>query len=469
MLAAPFVGTLALSLGACKVTPDYDRPEVKLPETWRHGSPSADSASLADLAWWELFGDPRLQDLIREARAENWDLRAAMARIRQARGVRRAAGSLGVPQLGIDVATDVESDEDNRGRTSPLDQNHKTLLVAGWEIDLWGKFARVQEAALADLQLTVEIRNAIVLSLVADVAQTYFQLRELDNRLRITEETAKSRRQALRIARMRFEGGISTQLEVRQAEVELSATEAGLPQIQRQIALTEHALCVLLARPPGPIERGWSIETQPIPPALPGGLTGDLLARRPDIRAAEQELIAANARVGVALTQFYPKLSLAARAGLETDRGPENLFDPDALLWGATANLFAPLFTAGRLEGNLESAEAEYDIVVAAFQQSILQALREVNDALISYQRVTETRQHLEVLVDASREYLRLAQLRHANGVVGYIDVIDAQRSLFESELQLSRFVREQLLAVVQLYKALGGGWVEEAANDVDA
>ena len=442
-------------LPGCTVGPDYQRPELELPEAHRGAEITAEEgARLVDVAWWELFGDSVLDELIEKALAENRDLQIATARIEEARarfGVTHAAR---LPQVG--ALADIYRDREAGDTTA--EDNFELSATVAWEVDLWGRLRRADEAARADMLATMEARRGVVLTLVADVARVYFELRDLDRRMRITLGTIATRRDALEIAELRFEGGLTSQLEVRQAETELAGAESLLPDLRQQQVERENELSMLLGRSPGDISRGKELAEQSVPPEIPAGLPSELLERRPDIRGAEQALVAANADVGAAVARLYPRFSLSATGGSESNELGDVLASGTGI-WELAANLTAPLWQGGRLRSDVEVARARFDQAVLEYDQTILQALREVADALSATGNTRHSLESQERLELASRQYLELASLQYDNGVVSYLDVLDAQRQLFGAELDLSTATRDQLLSVVALYRALGGGW----------
>lgn len=450
---------LAMSFLACTLGPDYQRPEIAIPEAYRGVEISTEEASdLAEVAWWRLFGDPVLDALIESALEENRDLLIATARIEEARARFRVTHADRLPQVGL-TAEALREKEVGDGPESTFNVS----AVISWEADLWGRLRRADEAARARALMSVETRRGVVLSLVADVSRAYFELRNLDRRMAITLGTVATRRDALEIAQLRFEGGLTSQLEVRQAETELAGAEFLVPRLYQQQVEKENELCLLLGRSPGDVDRGVELEGLAVPPRVPVGLPSELLRRRPDIRASEQQLIAANAEVGIATAGLYPQLSLSGFGGTESNE-LDQLVSSGSGIWELVANLTAPLWQGGRLRADVEASKARFDQAALEYDHTILQAFREVADALSAVETARDglaAQQRLEL---ASRQYLELASLQYNNGVVAYLDVLDAQRQLFSSELELSNATRDRLLAVVQLYRALGGGWatVEE-------
>jgi multidrug efflux system outer membrane protein len=451
---------LGLVLAGCTLGPDYRRPAVPAPEVWRDGQSNADPASLADLRWWELFEDEELRALVQAALEANKDLRIAVTRVDQARaqlGVTRAAQ---FPEIdaGASATTNRFSDT-----VRPRDQGGTTGLLSTtvdltFEVDIWGRLRRASEAARAELLASEEARDAVVMTLVSDVATAYLQLRQLDLELETTRRNVESRRGSLQLVRDRFEAGLTTALDLRQAEAELASTAALNPDLERQIAQTENQLSILLGRNPASVSRGRPLTGQTSPPAVPAGLPSALLERRPDIRQVEQTLVAANARIGVAKAAFFPQISLTGFFGVES-AALSDLFTGPSRIWQFGPSVTLPIFNAGRNRANLQLTEAQQREALIRYEQAIQQAFREVEDALIAHRKAREGLAEQEAAVQASREALSIAELRYTSGLTSYLNVLDAQRTLLAAEVAESRTLLSQLVAVVQLYRALGGGW----------
>jgi multidrug efflux system outer membrane protein len=456
---------LVCALTGCSVGPDYKHPAVPTPPAWRNLSDG--TGSLADLGWWELFRDPVLQGLIETALEENKDLRVAVARVAEARaqlGVTRAAQ---FPEVNGSASYTNQRFSEKSFPVSALPANsglnlqqdfYRTGLDLTFELDLWGRLRRATEAARADLLASEENRRTVLTTLVSDVAQTYFDLLELDREADIDRRTLESRQASLDLVRQRFDAGLTSQLDVRRAEQELATAAATVPDVERRVVQTENRLSILLGRNPGPIPRGTALDGQTMPPTIPAGLPSDLLERRPDVRQAEDRLVAANARIGEAKAAFFPRISLTGMFGLES-ASLSDLFTGPARVWQAGPTMTIPIFNAGRIASNLRATEARKQQALVQYQQTIQQAFRDVEDALIFHQKAREIRAQRELRVLAAQQALALANLRYTNGLAGYLDVLDAQRQLFAAEIDLASTTRDQLTAVVQVYKALGGGW----------
>ena len=443
----------------------YQRPQVPTPKEFR-ADPAAqpDPQTLADMKWFELFKDEKLQELIREALANNYDLREAVSRIDAARANYGIVRSNQFPTIVAsgEVITQRNSRSGQFDVPEPIkrDRSWGNLLLnlLSFELDIWGRVRKATAAAKADLLATEEARRAVITTLIGDVATAYFNLRELDYELEISHRTLTSRQESLRIISLRQQNGVATMLEVRQAqELVYDATEV-IPDLEKSIQQTENFLSFLTGRNPGAIERGLSLTEHVIPPAVPPGLPSDLIERRPDIRAAENSLIAANARIGVAKAEYFPRISLTAFLGYESGQ-LTSLFSGSRSVWGLAGQFSQPIFTAGRLKNNVRFTQAERDFLLTDYQKTIQGAFREVSDSLIAYQKVQEVRTQRALLVDTLRDRSRLSYLRYTGGVATLLDALDADRSLFEAERSLALARRDELVSVVQLYKSLGGGW----------
>ena len=452
----------------CTVGPNYTRPNTAVPAAFRAPEPlpPAEAASIADLKWFEVFKDEKLQELIRTALQQNYDLREAVARVEQARAGLGIVRSNQFPQFG--AGGSVEINRLSRDGETPIpaellpNQNRNfgsaALQLLSFEVDIWGKLRRATEAARANLLNAEENRKAVVTTLVSDVATAYLTLRELDYTLQISQETLETRRQSLVLTKQRQTGGVSTLLDLRQAEQLVYTADETIPTIQQQIEQTENRITLLLGENPGSIARGRSLTEQAFPPEVPAGLSSSLLERRPDIRAAEQGLIAANAQIGVARAAYFPEVSLSGFLGGQSTQ-LSSLFSGPHSAWSLVPQVTQPIFTAGRLKSNVQLAKAERDQALVEYQQTIQTAFTEVSDALIAHQRRRESREKQQALVGTLEDRKRLAYLRYRGGVDTQLNALDADRDLFQAQLDLAQIRLEDILTVVQLYKALGGGW----------
>jgi multidrug efflux system outer membrane protein len=458
-LLATTTALLVLSVAGCRVGPSYRRPDLPVPEAYRADIPPEQAASIADLPWWEMHRDPVLQGLIREAIQNNQDLALAAARVVEAGALVGVSRADLFPQLAAqaDAARGRPSREILPG--AETDDRFGLSLGLTWELDIWGRIRNAADAARADLLATEEGRRAVVLGLVASVASSYLQLRELDLELEIAQRNTVSRQGTVELFRARADGGVGNDLELNQARADLAVTAAAIPDTERQIALVEHQLCVLLARPPGPIERGDALPDA-AGPILPSGVPAALLQRRPDLLAAEQSLVAATHRVGVARADRLPRLALTGSVGLDSlDAG--TLFTGDAAAWSIGASLFAPLFQGGRLASLEEAARARMEGSIAAYRSAVLTALREVSDAAVGYRKLEAVLAEVDRQVEATVAAERLARMRYEGGVADYLEVLDSQRQSYGAELTQARTRLARLLYAVELYRALGGGWQE--------
>lgn len=449
-----------LALSACAVGPKYQRPQVEVPKEHRFASVK-EAASIADLPWWDFFRDPVLQGLVREALEKNQDLALAVARVEEARALSGVAKADFYPQVAAQ-ASGAYGQPFSKQIVPGSSETGRFGLSASvfWELDLWGRVRNQSAAAMADLLATDEGRRAVVLSLVSGVAQAYVELRELDLELEVARANTETRRGTLDLFEKRARGGVASDLEVNQARADLAFTSAAIPLTERLIALKENEIAVLLGRTPGPVARGAALVETPVAPELPAGVPAALMERRPDLVAAEQGVVAATARVGVAVANRLPQLSLSGLIGLDARNVPD-AFTPDALLWNVGAGLLAPIFQGGRLSSEEEAARARLEQAAAAWRKAVQVAFREVSDAAVSVVKLKAARQELEKQVKATREATRLALLRYQGGVSSYLEVLDAQRQQFDSELQLTRTRGAELGSVVLLYRSLGGGWQE--------
>ncbi len=464
---------MLFSLFGCTVVgPDYVPPTVDSPEDWR-----VDYAAAADVAntrWWEQFDDPVLNQLIDTALRENKDVRIAAARVEEFAARVDISRSGFYPQIGYggQASRNQASRENFGGVPSGSDRTYSdygATLNAGWEIDLWGRIRRATEASRAELLAQEENRRTVILSLVSAVANTYVTLRQFDRQLEVSQETLATRAEALRLFEIKFKGGVISELELAQVKVEYEQAAAAIPTIEQQIALTENALSVLLGHNPGGIPRGKSIDALVLP-AVPAGAPSSLLANRPDILAAEQNLVAANARIGVARSQYFPTISLTGLFGYVSEE-LDNLLQNSANVWSLGGGALGPIFTGGAIAGQVRASEAVQRQTLTAYLQTVQAAFRDVDDALISVQKSRERLAAEGRRVQALDDYARLAKLRYDEGYASYIEVLDAQRSLFDAELQYVSVRGDVYTSLVNTYKAMGGGWIIQAqatANETD-
>jgi outer membrane protein, multidrug efflux system len=462
LIAAGFVSS-------CTLGPNYHRPAVQIPQNFRAPDPlpAPQAESLADLKWWEVFKDTELQELVGTALQQNYDLRDAVARVEAARANLGITRSNQFPQVG--ASGDVQFTRLSRDGQFPLpatfvvSQNRNwgeaSLNLLSFEIDLWGRLRRATEAARANLLSADENRKAVVTTLISDVATAYFTVRELDYELEIAKTTLATRQDSLNLTIYRQTGGVATQLDLRQAEQLVDTAAETIPTLQQQIEQTENQISLLLGKNPGEVMHHQGAFNEDLfPPEVPAGLPSALLERRPDIRAAEQNLIAANAQIGIARAAYFPQLSLSGLIGGQSSQ-LSSLFSGPHSAWSFVPQVTQPIFTAGRLHSNVRLAEAQRDSAVVQYQKTIQTAFTEVSNALIAHQRVRESRVQQQALVTALEDRKRLAYARYVGGVDTQLNALDADRDLLQAELDLRQIRLNELLSVVQLYKALGGGW----------
>lgn len=445
-------------LTGCKVGPNYKRPVVNAPGVYRDASQQA-GLSLGEEKWWTVFDDPQLQQLIRTALAENYDVRIAAARVLQAQALLGIARADQFPTIaGAAAASNLRIPETKQIPSATTTSSLSLNLSLVWELDFWGKFRRATEAARAELLATEWGQRAVMSTLVSNVASAYFQLRELDLELEIAKETLSTREESLRLVKVRAQGGVTSMIDVRQSEELVYTAAASIPDLERRIEQQENLLSILLGRNPGPIVRGRPLEQNAISATVPAGLPSELLERRPDIQSAEQLLVAANARIGVARAAYFPQIVLTGLAGTQSS-ALTNLFSAPAGVWNVGAQLSQPIFTAGRIRSGVRLSAAQQEAAALAYQATIQQAFREVSDSLIAYTKNQEFRQQQELLARAAEDATRLSDVRYRGGAASYLEVLDSDTRYFSARLALAQALLAERLALVQVYNALGGGW----------
>jgi multidrug efflux system outer membrane protein len=463
-MRVPIVLIAGVVVASCTLGRDYKRPAIETPSTYRFGSAGTSTASLADLQWFELFRDDTLTKLVKTALQENFELRIAAERVLQARaayGITRAGQWPSVDVSAGVTAARASQEGANRGIPAGVDTDVSYTQAGfslGWELDVWGRLRRLSEAARAQYLSTEEARRGVVTTLVADVSDTYLALRALDLELEIAKRTRDVANDSLRLTEARRTSGVASALDVRQAEQLLFTATGQIASIEREIAQAENALSLLLGHMPGDVPRGRPLEALQAPPAVPAGLPSALLERRPDIRRAEQELVAANAQIGAAKAEYFPRISLTGFLGGQS-RALTDLLSAPARVATASLGATAPVFNAGRTRGNVRLAEAIHREAIVNYQRVIYTAFRDVSDGLAAYTKTNEQRTQQERLVEALTASSQLATQRYQGGLDSYLPVLDAQRNLFQGELELARLRQQELASVVQLYRALGGGW----------
>ena len=451
-----------LLLTGCAIGPDYRRPEIEPPPAWQVGIQQAQET--ANTAWWEQFNDPVLNELIGTSLRENYDLRVATARVVEFYGLYGATRADLFPQVGYDGSAG-RTHSTSKGPIPIVGGRNYSLYQAefnaSWEIDLWGKVRRATEAAKADLLSAEDARSGVILSLVTSMATAYIDLRSLDQQLEIARKTAKSREESVRLFELRFKGGNISEMELSQVRSEYYVALAAIPDLEKRVRQQESFISILLGRNPGPILRGRALDDIALP-VIPAGMPSDLLMRRPDVRQAEQNLIAANARIGVAKAQYFPSISLTGFFGSVSTQ-LKDLFTGPAGAWSYAGALAGPIFTAGKIKGTVKAAEAVQQEALFGYESAIQNGFREFEDALIDQDRTRVQLDAQAKQVEALATYARLARLRYENGYTSYIEVLDAERSLFNAQLSYAQTQDSLLRALINLYKAMGGGWVVEA------
>lgn len=443
-----------LLLASCQLGRHYVRPDVAMPATLG-GMAGADSASLADRSWNEIYTDTVLQGLIRRSLDYNKDMLMAAARVKELAAMKRIDYANLFPSLGLRVYA--EKERDNYGGDNPSDDNQFDLKAnISWELDLWGKLRWARDASMAEFMASVENQRAVRMSLIAQVAQAYYELVALDNELDIVRQTLTARRESEHLAKIRYEGGLTSEVTYRQAQVELSRTATLVPDLERQITAKENELAFLTGDYPHHIVRSAMPKELTLPDSLPVGLPSQLLERRPDVREAEQKLIAANAAVGVAYTNMFPNITLTANLGAESEELKDLLSSPYHLLG---ASLLQPVFAMGKNIARHKAAKAACERATYAYEKAVLTAFRDAYDAISNFNKVKEIYETRYNLESSSKTTLSLALVQYVNGAIGYMDLLDAQRTYLDAQISLNNALLQSRLAKVNLYKALGGGW----------
>ena len=454
--------TLILLTVGCTVGPNYKRPSAQIPDTFRGADQTqtpAPGTSLGEEKWWEVFQDKQLQELIRTALKNNYDVQIAAARILKAQaqvGITRADQ---LPTVGVG-ASGMNYEIPQSKIIGP--NNNTDLNVVGsnfnWQLDFWGKYRRATEAARANLLAARWAREYVVSTLVSDVAASYFELRALDLQLEISRRTLAARQESLKLTQTLANGGEGTMIDVRQAEQLVATAGENIPDLERRIAQEENYISTLLGDNPGAIARGLPLTEQPHPPAVPAGLPSSLLERRPDIREAEEQLVAANAQIGVAKAAYYPSISLTGNAGFASS-ALTSLFTGPAGFWAFGGALTQPIFAGGRIKSGVRYTEAQQQEFLLMYKQTIQQAFRGVSDSLVAYRKNREFREYQQQLTDAAQDSARLSEIRYSGGRASYLEVLTNETNYFNAELGLAQAQVSELLALVDLYRNLGGGW----------
>jgi len=455
-------------LAGCAVGPNYRRPALDTPTSYRRAASDqrdlAGTNSLGNLAWWQVMNDPQLQAYIAEALTNSWDIKIAAARVLQAEAAARVTRSQFMPTIGTGGDWSTTRTSENGPSAVPAGVNPQKEYgsvygtMAAYELDLWGRIRRANEAARAQLLGTEAAQQTVRQTLVAQVATAYLSLLELDYELEISRRTYTVRTNSLALTTAREQGGVASMQDVYQAQVLVSTAEATIADTLRRVEQQENELCILLGRNPAPLPRGEGLLRQKLDVTVPAGLPSELLGRRPDIRSAEQQLVAANADIGQAKAAFFPKVTLTGFYGFQSV-ALSDLFKSGAQAWQFGPAVSMPLFTGGALRGNLALAQARFGEAIAQYQRTVQNSFREVSDSLIAYQRTREFRARMEERTRANRDATDLANVRYEGGVTSYLEVLYNEQELFSAELTLAQARLAELLSVVQLYRALGGGW----------
>jgi len=462
MRTSVFLLLITCLISGCTVGPNYKKPAVNTPSVYRGLTPDEarknDPTSLGDEKWWAVFQDQQLQDLIKTALQQNYDVRRAAARILQAQASLGITRSQQFPT--VNGQAEVLDERTARSKVVPPIETSADQVGVNfnWELDFWGRFRRATEAARADVATAEWGQKEILRQLVSNVAASYFTLRAMDLQLEISRSTLASRQDSLRLTTKLAEGGATSMLDVRQAEQLVFTAASEVPFLEQQIEQQENFISILLGNNPGPIPRGKPLIEQLHPPVVPAGVPSALLERRPDILQAEQQLIAANAQIGVARSLYFPQISLTGVAGYQSS-ALTGLFAAPAGFWTFGSTLAQPIFTAGRLRSNVRLAEAQQQDAVLFYQEVIQSAFRDVSDALIAYRKTQEFSRQQKLLVDSAEDATRLSHLRYSGGATSYLEVLTNDTNYFTAELGLVQARLNEQLALVQLYKGLGGGW----------
>lgn len=444
---------LGVCLTSCQLGKHYTRPDLHLPE--RLDSMATDTMSIADFRWWEIYTDTTLQTLIRQTLEHNKDMLTAAARLKEMAAQKRIAYANLFPEVKGQLYTDKEAENygDDSYESVP---EYSAKFIASWELDLWGNLRWAKDRSMAQFLQAVENQRALRMTLVAQVAQAYFELVALDNELAIVKQTLRARQESVHLAELRFNGGLTSETAYQQAQVELARTATLVPDLERAIALKENDISFLAGRYPSTVERSHHPQDIRLPETLPAGLPSSLLERRPDVRAAEEALIAANAEVGIAYTNLFPRITLTAHYGLESEEFRDFLHSPYHFL---SANLLTPLFAMGKNRAALKAKKAACEQAAYQYEKAVLSAFKDARNAIVEFNKIQDIYDAQLELEQAARKSIDLTRTQYLNGYISYLDMLDAQRTYLDAQIALSNAVRDKQIALVQLYKALGGGW----------
>ena len=444
---------LGVCLTSCQLGKHYTRPDLHLPE--RLDSTATDTMSIADFRWWEIYTETTLQALIRQTLEHNKDMLTAAARLKEMAAQKRIAYANLFPEVKGQLYTDKEA-ENYGGDSYESVPEYSAKFIASWELDLWGNLRWVKDRSMAQFLQAVENQRALRMTLVAQVAQAYFELVALDNELAIVKQTLRARQESVHLAELRFNGGLTSETAYQQAQVELARTATLVPDLERAIALKENDISFLAGRYPSTVERSHHPQDIRLPETLPAGLPSSLLERRPDVRAAEEALIAANAEVGIAYTNLFPRITLTAHYGLESEEFRDFLHSPYHFL---SANLLTPLFAMGKNRAALKAKKAACEQAAYQYEKAVLSAFKDARNAIVEFNKIQDIYDAQLELEQAARKSIDLTRTQYLNGYISYLDMLDAQRTYLDAQIALSNAVRDKQIALVQLYKALGGGW----------
>lgn len=444
---------LGVCLTSCQLGKHYTRPDLHLPE--RLDSMATDTMSIADFRWWEIYTDTTLQTLIRQTLEHNKDMLTAAARLKEMAAQKRIAYANLFPEVKGQLYTDKEA-ENYGGESYESVPEYSAKFIASWELDLWGNLRWAKDRSMAQFLQAVENQRALRMTLVAQVAQAYFELVALDNELAIVKQTLRARQESVHLAELRFNGGLTSETAYQQAQVELARTATLVPDLERAIALKENDISFLAGRYPSTVERSHHPQDIRLPETLPAGLPSSLLERRPDVRAAEEALIAANAEVGIAYTNLFPRITLTAHYGLESEEFRDFLHSPYHFL---SANLLTPLFAMGKNRAALKAKKAACEQAAYQYEKAVLSAFKDARNAIVEFNKIQDIYDAQLELEQAARKSIDLTRTQYLNGYISYLDMLDAQRTYLDAQIALSNAVRDKQIALVQLYKALGGGW----------
>lgn len=444
---------LGVCLTSCQLGKHYTRPDLHLPE--RLDSMATDTMSIADFRWWEIYTDTTLQTLIRQTLEHNKDMLTAAARLKEMAAQKRIAYANLFPEVKGQLYTDKEA-ENYGGDSYESVPEYSAKFIASWELDLWGNLRWAKDRSMAQFLQAVENQRALRMTLVAQVAQAYFELVALDNELAIVKQTLRARQESVHLAELRFNGGLTSETAYQQAQVELARTATLVPDLERAIALKENDISFLAGRYPSTVERSHHPQDIRLPETLPAGLPSSLLERRPDVRAAEEALIAANAEVGIAYTNLFPRITLTAHYGLESEEFRDFLHSPYHFL---SANLLTPLFAMGKNRAAFKAKKAACEQAAYQYEKAVLSAFKDARNAIVEFNKIQDIYDAQLELEQAARKSIDLTRTQYLNGYISYLDMLDAQRTYLDAQIALSNAVRDKQIALVQLYKALGGGW----------